>query len=162
MVSTGHNDPPWNRHVDICGGGGIDGDTDWSKYDAACILATSKVVRTDVTGILKEIRSLRHGKPTLLRVTNMYNDWIGDPHDGGNTAIQRAVKPVIAAYNTVICQVARQYHAICIDLYHAFNGPDGTRDAGNLLGPDHTHPSTQGHRLIARLLIEEGFRPLHS
>jgi lysophospholipase L1-like esterase len=50
---------------------------------------------------------------------------------------------------------------MCIDTYHAFNGADGTQDAGRLLASDHTHPNAQGHQLIARLLIRAGFRPIY-
>jgi len=48
----------------------------------------------------------------------------------------------------------------CADLYHAFNGPDGSKDAGDLLAGDHTHPSEKGNDLIATLLVDEGFAPL--
>ena len=46
------------------------------------------------------------------------------------------------------------------DLYHAFNGADGTTPSGDLLGPRPHHPSDKGNEEIAKLLTAEGFAPL--
>ncbi len=41
----------------------------------------------------------------------------------------------------------------CVDLLSAFNGPDGTTPAGDLLAADYTHPSQAGNDLIRDLLL---------
>ena len=87
-----------------------------------------------------------------------YNDIIGDPTVPKYA--YRIVKPFFDRYSALTCQLARQHGAVCIDTYHAFNGPNGVRDAGPLLAPDHTHPNAKGHKLIAQLLVRAGYRPL--
>jgi lysophospholipase L1-like esterase len=69
-------------------------------------------------------------------------------------------KPFFDTESALTCSVARKYHGVCIDTYHSFNGANGERDAGPLLAPDHTHPNAKGHKLIARLLVRAGYRPL--
>jgi lysophospholipase L1-like esterase len=45
--------------------------------------------------------------------------------------------------------------------HHQFNDARGVRDARALLAADHTHPNSQGHVVIARLLTQYGVTPLH-
>ena len=52
------------------------------------------------------------------------------------------------------CAAADKAGAVCLDNYHAFNGPQGLQPAGKLLGDDYTHPSQKGHDLFARLLMD--------
>jgi lysophospholipase L1-like esterase len=58
----------------------------------------------------------------------------------------------------MLCDVAED-HFNCVDIYHAFNGPHGTKAAGDLLAADYTHPSDKGNALIAKLLVA-WIRPL--
>ncbi len=158
-VTIGHNDPPWNRSDDVCDGRGGYPDADWAKYDDACLAATAKVYGDSLDAILRELRRLRSGKPTLIRVTSDYNDLLGDPQVP--TAATPTAKRFFDTYSVLTCRLAQKYKAVCIDTYHAFNGPNGTRDAGPLLASDHTHPNPAGHRLIARLLTRAGYAPFH-
>jgi lysophospholipase L1-like esterase len=158
VVTIGHNDPPWNRDDDSCDGKQGYPNVSWSRYGPACVRAIAHVYRTNLDGILRQVRALRAGKPTLLRVTTDYNDIIGDPTVPPIAA--RVSKPFYDTDTPITCTLARKYGGKCIDTYHAFNGPNGTRPATKLLGPDHTHPNAQGHKLIARLLIRAGFSPL--
>lgn len=157
-VTIGHNDPPWNSSDDPCDGPAGYPDPDWTRYDAACLSATAASYKRNIQGILRAVRSLRAGKPTLLRVTNDYDDLIGDPQIPVSS--YPIAEKFLDTYSALTCRMARMYKAICVDTYHAFNGPDGTRDAGQLLAGDHTHPNPRGHRLIARLLERAGFAPL--
>jgi lysophospholipase L1-like esterase len=157
-VTIGHNDPPWNNDHDSCDGSGGYPHADYSKYGARCVDATASLFPSNLDGILKAIATFRAGRATILRVTNDYNDSIGDPvipHSAYAVA-----KPFYDRDAAVACELARKYHGICIDTYHAFNGPNGDRDAGPLLAPDHTHPNAKGHKLIAQLLVRAGYRPL--
>lgn len=155
-LTIGHNDQPWNRDDDAC-----DGKADppkWKRLDVGCARTTARDYERNLEAILKTIRALRAGKPTLLRVTNDYNDMIGEP------TVPRffyaASKPFYDLYGALTCRLARKYGGVCIDTYHAFNGTRGRRDAGPLLADDHTHPSAKGHKLIAQLLVRAGYRPL--
>ena len=78
-VTIGHNDPPWNRTDDVCDGKGGYPNADWARYDDACLTATAAVYAGNLDAMLRQVRALRTGKPTLLRVTNDYDDLIGDP-----------------------------------------------------------------------------------
>jgi lysophospholipase L1-like esterase len=157
-VTIGHNDPPWNNDHDSCDGAGGYPHADYAKYGARCVAATASLFRSNLDAILKTIVTLRAGKATILRVTDDYNDSIGDPVIPHSA--YAIVKPFYDRDAAAACDLARKYHGICIDTYHAFNGPSGTRDATRLLGPDHTHPNATGHKLIARLLERAGYRPL--
>jgi len=157
-LTIGHNDPPWNRDDDPCDGNRANTTPQWKKFDSRCLDATASVYRRNLAEILNTIKALRSGKPTMLRVTDDYNDIIGDPTVPKYA--YRIVKPFFDRYSALTCQLARQHGAVCIDTYHAFNGPNGVRDAGPLLAPDHTHPNAKGHKLIAQLLVRAGYRPL--
>jgi lysophospholipase L1-like esterase len=158
-VTIGHNDPPWNSYTDSCDGKGGYPNADWSNYDTQCLTRNVRRYAANLASILKRITALRRGRPTVLRVTNDYNDLIGDPQVP--TSAYPAAKRFNDAYAGRTCRIAPTYHAICVDTYHAFNGPSGTRNAEALLDRDHTHPNARGHRLIAALLIRAGFQPLH-
>jgi lysophospholipase L1-like esterase len=98
------------------------------------------------------------GEPTAVRVLTFYNDLIGWPPapPGSETASAN----VIDAFNLVICDAAAAHDAECIDVYHAFNGPDGRQPAGDLLEIDYTHPNQAGHQKMAELLHAAGLAPL--
>jgi non-ribosomal peptide synthetase component F len=105
-------------------------------------------------------RGWRAGKPTILRTINRYSDWLGwtDAH----LTSEQEQKTVMLhdAWNTMLCDAAKANGFVCADIYHAFNGADGTKPSGDLLGPDYTHPSQKGDDLIAQTLISEGFAPI--
>jgi lysophospholipase L1-like esterase len=157
-VTIGHNDTPWNSDTDACDGASFN-NPGWSSYKGVCLSRNVARYGANLDSILKQIRALRHGRPTLIRVTDDYDDLIGDP--SVPKSAYAAAKRVVDAYAARTCTAARAYQAVCIDTYHAFNGPTGTRAADALLAKDHTHPNARGHRLIAALLARAGFLPLH-
>jgi hypothetical protein len=56
-----------------------------------------------------------------------------------------------------------KYGGRCIDVLHAFNGPNGTANAyekGLLSLEDCCYPSAKGQRLMAKLLLRTGLAPL--
>ncbi len=132
---------------------------DWSKLDEQCARRTTERYRPQYDRLYSTIASWRRDKPTILRTIDKYNDWIGGPVH--LTAQQTAT--VVLFHNLwdrMLCASATAHGFTCADIYHAFNGPDGTRAAGDLLGPDYTHPSQQGNDEIAKTLTAEGFAPL--
>jgi lysophospholipase L1-like esterase len=161
-VTIGHNDTPWNRTDDSCDGDNPFPPRDWGPYDSACVHKTAREYGRNLDRILTEIDALRGGKPTAVRVTDDYNDVIGDPHigDAAGAAALRASRGVVGAYSTLTCRIAQRHHAVCVDTYHRFNGDRGVRDAAELLAEDHTHPNPMGHRVIAGLLARTGVSPL--
>jgi lysophospholipase L1-like esterase len=149
-VSVGHNDTPWNSFTDPCDGHGGYPNADWASYRGTCVAKTAADYGRNLASVLAAITVLRAGKPTLVMVTNDYDDIIGDP------AVPASADPVVArvvdAFAGTTCRIATAHHAVCIDTYRAFNGPTGRGDATALLEGDHTHPNESGHQLIARLL----------
>ena len=69
-------------------------------------------------------------------------------------------KYVVDTYSAAICSAARKHKAPCAAIYHAINGPDGTRFDGPYVADDHTHPSQRGHNTITATLSKLGFAPL--
>ena len=156
--TIGHNDPPWNSFHDPCDGKEGYPHAGWAKYRGPCLSKTAGAFERNLHVILSTIVALRRGRPTAIRLTNDYNDLIGDP------AVPRSAYPIVKSvfdlFTSIPCRLAAQAHAVCVDTYHAFNGPRGVENAGSLLAPDHTHPNQRGHQLIAQLLVESGLSQL--
>jgi lysophospholipase L1-like esterase len=161
-LTIGHNDTPWASGTDPCDGhysDTVDDDKlDWASYTGPCLAPTAAKLKANVIGILAEIRHLRGGKPTLIRVTNFHNDHANDP--AGLAQTYEPSRTVADALNAAICQAASQAKLRCADVYHAFNGPDGTRFDGPYVAADHIHPNQKGHALYAALLEKLGYAPL--
>ena len=150
VVSIGHNDTPWNATDDDCDADAAE--FEWALYAGECVTALAARHGAELDEILIEIKSLRGGKPTAIRILADYNDVIGF-----DQAPREAVEPsieVLDAFFTTTCDAAGRNDVTCIDVYHAFNGPDGRAAAGGLLATDYTHPSAAGHERIAELLFD--------
>jgi lysophospholipase L1-like esterase len=158
IVNIGHNDTPWNSLDDSCDGANPDGVFNWASYTGECVTQLAQRHGDDLDAILTEIDMLRAGQPTAIRVLTDYNDIIG-----WELAPSEATEPsveVLDAFAAATCQAAEAHDAICVDVYHAFNGPDGRGAAGALLGRDYTHPSAAGQQRIAELIETAGSAPL--
>ena len=133
---------------------------DWSKIDSACAAKASKKSRPVYDELYSTVAGWRAGKPTMLLKVNRYNDWIG--FDQANLSPAQADKTVILhdAWNTMLCDSAEANGFDCVDVYHAFNGADGSKPSGDLLADDYTHPSQLGNDEISQLLTARGFAPL--
>jgi lysophospholipase L1-like esterase len=161
-VTIGHNDTPWNAIDDTCDQdhGFFDGNESatWDVLVGPCLDTEVARYRKNLDAILTEITALRAGRPTAIRLTTQYADIPGDPCCPPEAT--KASTTIKDAFNSVACEVAAQHDVVCIDVYHAFNGPDGSQAAGPLLAPDHTHPSAAGQQRIADLLAAAGLAPL--
>jgi lysophospholipase L1-like esterase len=89
----------------------------------------------NVGAALTEIERARRGRPTLVRVTGVY--------DASRPALARRI-------STAICAAARSHRVPCADI---------SRVSG-LVARDRVHPSPRGHRAIAKALVRLGFSPL--
>jgi lysophospholipase L1-like esterase len=125
------------------------GFNDAGSPDPNTIPALRTAYEANLDGILSRIVELRGGKPTAIRVTNIYNN-------GGS-----AWTAVVEATNEVACAVAKRHDAICVDIYTPFMGPDDLGPVENgYLGADMTHPSQRGMEVIADSLGDVGYAPL--
>ena len=94
----------------------------------------------------------------MLRLTTVYNDWIGY-----QDAPEAALAPSMLADEMFVdaqCWVVVMHGGRCADLFHVLNGPEGNQDAGRYLVEDHTHLNQSGHERVAGALIALGLSPL--
>ena len=162
VIDIGFNDTPWNRLDDPCDAAPKYPVVMWSKITQACTATVVGQYEKTLDAILREVNALRTGRPIALRLANVYNSVIGD-HVDPSWDDPAAVAPSKAANNQfarVQCRLVRARGGKCIDVYHAFNGNDGSEPAKRFLASDYTHPNTEGHELIAKLLAQAGYGPL--
>lgn len=133
---------------------------DWAKVTARCAASSAAEYRPQYDELFATIASWRDGRPTLLRTINRYNDWNGWEDAHLTPDQERRTVVMLDAWNRMLCRSAEQHDFACADIYHAFNGADGTRHSGDLLAADYTHPSDQGNARIAQVLIALGTEPL--
>ena len=93
-----------------------------------------------------------------------YDFWVGLPElagapDAARRASERLMTYAVDSWRDALCEVVAGIDATCVDVYAAFNGPEGRLDAGELVASDHTHPSQAGNDLIRDLLLEANLLP---
>lgn len=110
--------------------------------------------------IYGEISRLRAEQETVLIAVNVY-----DANLQGRDFREAGIPPetldvfwpwmidVYDRWNEMQCDRAAAHGFTCVDIYHAFNGPNGDQPLGVLTG-DGSHPSQKGNDLIATLLAE--------
>ena len=123
-----------------------------------CARASAAKYRPMYDELFATVAALRQGKPTLLRALNRYNDWIGWPDGHFTPRVDATTAMFIRIWNSMLCASAKSHGFGCADLSTAFNGPDGLRPSGDLVGADYTHPSDRGNQVIAHVLASLGTR----
>ncbi len=162
LVSWGGNDlPPYRQgyqpcHVDMQRSF-LEAAEDVAATTTECVDEVVDLLRGVVTEALLDLRE--QAPEAEIAVLPPYDFWLGRPQlDAVPTrtraAALRLVRYAVSSWRDTLCAVAAEVDATCIDLYEAFNGPDGDRPAGDLLGSDHTHPSQAGNDLVRDLLVE--------
>ncbi|MEP7040959.1 MAG: SGNH/GDSL hydrolase family protein [Chloroflexota bacterium] len=150
------------------GGNDWGGACSWPGNEA-CWAAGAASVPADIDAVLGEIEVLRAGKPTVIRVTDYYNNYIGDPINETSVGDPNGPMPQdfldwyrgpLEAFNASICEVVAKHNAVCIDIAVPFNGAAHDQAATDLLVADHVHPNQAGHDLIANTIAAAGFAPL--
>lgn len=133
---------------------------DWSALDQACSEAASAAARPLYDELFSTIAGWRQGQATILRTIDKYSDWLGWPAAHLTPEQEQTTVMFHDDWNRMLCDAATANEFVCVDIYHSFNGPDGTTPSGPLLAADYTHPSQLGNDLIAQQLVEAGFAPL--
>ncbi len=162
IIGIAHNSFPLNDRAP-CGSPvdqGTGAITDWSKVDDACSARSTTTSRPVYDELYSTVAGWRAGKPTILLTLNRYNDWIGFEQANLTSEQEQQTVALHDAWNTMLCDSAASNGFECVDVYHAFNGADGSRPSADLLADDYTHPSQLGNDEIARLLAGRGFAPL--
>jgi lysophospholipase L1-like esterase len=124
------------------------------SFDPCAVTAPG--VAANVAAILDEVAALQGSHPYLVRMIGYY-DFCQTGDAGPHPSEAQQCTDFLRALNAANSSVATQRSIAFVDLIEPFNGPGGTRDAGDLLSNDHVHPSDSGHQLIADLLVGLGW-----
>lgn len=81
LVNIGHNDLAYNRLDDPCDVAPNYPKVAWRQITHACLDRALAQYRSDLDQVFTLIERLRDGKPTLIRITTVYNSVIGDRVD---------------------------------------------------------------------------------
>jgi lysophospholipase L1-like esterase len=159
LVGIAHNSFELNADAP-CGRPVINQTPVWSVVDARCATKSAAKYQPMYQKLYSQIAAWRNGKPTILRTINRYNDWIGFAGAHLTHAQDLKTKTMLDPWDKMLCSTATANGFACADIYHAFNGPAGTKAAAGLLGPDYTHPSQRGNDTIESVLEALGYAPL--
>ena len=159
LVGIAHNSFELNADAP-CGRPVINDAPIWSVVDARCATESAARYKPMYQKLYSQVAAWRDGQPTILRTINRYSDWIGFADAHLTHAQDLKTKTMLDAWDTMLCATATSNGIVCADVYHAFNGTDGQKAAGGLLGPDYTHPSQLGNDKIESVLEALGYAPL--
>ena len=133
---------------------------DWSEVTPRCAASSAAKYRPQYDELYATIASWREGRahaPTHDRQVQRL-ERMEDAHLTPDQ--ERRTFYMHDSWNRMLCRSAEQHGFGCADIYHVFNGPDGTKPSGDLLAADYTHPSDRGNARIAGVLLAQGFDPL--
>lgn len=125
----------------------------------ACVDSVVAIIREQLAEVFGHLREV--APDAEIASLSAYDSWRGWPElDAMDPA---TVDSLYAAetywfqqFTAAQCEEAEAAGAACIDVYHAFNGSDGTEPATELMAADHTHPSQAGNDVIRDLLVDAG------
>jgi lysophospholipase L1-like esterase len=161
LLSFGFNDqPPYWTGGEPCQT--VNEDDDLATIVAALAATTTECVDANTarigalgSGILQRVREL--APDSAIGALNSYNSWIGwsnlDAYPESVGGVAAVSVYALDAWDEELCTLAEAVKAVCVDIYHAFNGADGMGPAGDLLAADHTHPSQSGNDAIRDVLL---------
>jgi lysophospholipase L1-like esterase len=165
LITIGWNDLAFARLDDPCDVAPHFPRIEWGSITHDCVDAATAEYRRDLDSALSEIDTLRSGRPTMLRLTTVYNAVIGDKVDptwDSEAAIEPSTYAVEQMAN-LQCEIVEEHGGACADTYHALNGKDGGDSAQPFLNPaDATHLAQRGEDAFSRALVTLGFSPLRS
>ena len=123
----------------------------------ACVDGAVSTIRSQIADVFAKLREV--APDAAIATLTAYDSWRGWPElDGTDPATVDALYTAetywFQQWTAALCEEAETAGAACIDLYHAFNGQDGTDPAGDLMAADHTHPSQAGNDVIRDLLLD--------
>lgn len=166
VVSIGYNNtPPWAPDMP-CQTAPAKKDADlWAGILAmtpACIAASVEIFGDQLDEAYGRIEELAAGRPQV-RINLGSFDNLKDNPGGDGTLLTVDADVMVAAYsifasamdawNKADCAAASAHGFLCGDIYHAFNGPDGTESIAPFVNPaDFVHPSEAGQAVMAELL----------
>jgi lysophospholipase L1-like esterase len=164
VMSVGFNDqPPFADAHDGCPKPVTDTDSlstaikRAAATSHACIDAVVPVIRDQIAKIFAGVRE--QAPKAAIGALTAYDTWRGwselDAVDKDTrNDLYDAERYWMHQWRDAMCDEAEAVDAVCVDVYTAFNGPDGDRPPADFVGADYTHPSQHGNDVIRDLLIE--------
>ena len=124
----------------------------------ACVDTATETLQQTAAETLAEVRA--EAPEAAVAALVPYDSWNGWLALDAVPAQQREavtglVSYALVAWRDALCAEVAAVEGVCVDVYGAFNGPDGRQPSGDLLAPDYTHPSQEGNERIRDLLLEE-------
>lgn len=164
IVEVGYNNVLPDPETGIgCGGSLEQGVPAWIATLTEECLDPGVATYGEIYGaIFSELHSIRGDEPTVYIATNTLDGNIGSDDPQGFLALfepgERAAakKWTVTQYdrwNAMLAEQAASAEFALVDIYHAFNGDDGTAEFGEL-SIDGAHPSQSGNDLIAQMLSQ--------
>jgi hypothetical protein len=147
VISSGANDlePAFDAYgAGTCGG----------SDNANCFRKVAAKWRINFDAILAQIRKLRAGQPTAIRVISNSNEFLADPNfvpfgkDFGRTTGVLITKLM----RTALCAASKAHAAVCVPLGPVLNGP-------HLLRPQDVN-TPEAMKAVANALLATGLREL--
>jgi predicted small lipoprotein YifL len=114
---------------------------------------------TELTGeVLDAVWALRDGRPTVVRVTDLYAPVVADWEEHG---IRDACMSSFETMSDALEAAAEEHGAVFVSALDVYNGPDHLQDpvAEGLISYDGIHPGEAGGRAMAEALAATGFEP---
>jgi lysophospholipase L1-like esterase len=164
VMSIGFNDqPPFIDAYDGCPEPVTDNDSDqiYAERAAAtsyeCIDSTLLVLRRHVADVLANVRE--QAPDAGIGALTPYDTWLGwSGLDGVDRPTRDALHDVATywmhEFREAMCAKAEAVGGVCVDVYSAFNGPDGAQAPTDFVAADYVHPSQEGNDAIRDLLVE--------
>ena len=131
-------------------------------FTPECVQATLDIRRGQLDAVYARVEALAAGRAQLRVTFGVFNNIKGNPGGDGTFAhfaaddmatVEAILVSLTGEWNTMDCEVATAHEFICADLYHAFNGPDGTESvAAFVSAADFVHPSVVGQAVMFELL----------
>lgn len=164
VMSVGFNDqPPFDVAYDGCPDPVTDNDSIQILAERAaatsheCIDSAVQVLRRHVADVFARVRE--QAPDAGIGTLTPYDTWLGwsglDSLDAPTRdGLHEAVGYWMREFRGALCGEAAAVGAVCVDVYSAFNGPDGTEPPADFVAADYTHPSQEGNDVIRDLLME--------
>jgi lysophospholipase L1-like esterase len=166
VMSVGFNDqPPYADAHDGCPEPVTDSDPLSTAVERAaatshdCIDTVVQAIRGQIAEVFAGLRV--QAPDAAIGALTAYDSWLGwselDAVDKGTRKeLYAAVRYWMHEWRDALCDEAEAVGAVCVDVYTAFNGPDGDQPPADFVAADHTHPSQVGNDVIRDLLIGAG------
>ena len=164
IMSVGFNDqPPFADAYDGCPEPMAESDPLSTAIERAaatshdCVDTVVQAIRGQFAEVVAGVRE--QAPEAAIAALTAYDSWLGWSEVEAVDKRTRddlydAVRYWMHEWREAMCDEAEAVGAVCIDVYTAFNGPEGDQPPADFVAADYTHPSQVGNDVIRDLLVE--------